>query len=693
MSFRLIKLTIHNKMFYCDDQNEVERDSSAMERRLLKNLRPGEYKLADTKLPLDFYHSNITVSAIVGKNGSGKSTLLELIYRILNNTGFYLINSLPETHRKHELFYVRGIYATLIFEINGRECYLVIEDQQLEIKIRENKLSFPSVHKFSFEEIKQSVGTLFYTIVTNYSLQAFISSDFASDIIDGRKDSLINDTWIDQLFHKNDGYETPIVLNPYRDKSTVDMQTEKSLTEDRVEALLIYYSKLGIEYISGYQLRDISYTLNSDKTTNAWTDRIGKTLSDDRRKEKVMEMFYLASKSEGSFAYELLSAFGVKSVDKVTNIKCFFKMLSDPQQVAKLYIVNKSIAIASKKYPGLEKFYYLKDQCAIDEKPMDERNITFVREFAEKLKVESHITTKLHRALALANVKLSLASKDMIGSHVDYDTYKVAVYGNEKKYDIAEIAKTLPPPIYEKHILLDKVEAKVVDNKNQSKDKGIDFYKLSSGEKQFIYTTSTIVYHSLNLKSIPDTDERLRYNNICCVFDEVELCFHPEYQRVFIYNLISLLTRTGLADRFSFNMIFATHSPFILSDIPANNILYLQDGVPQDATKFVNPFAANINDILKQSFFLEKGFLGEFAKQKIMSLCHYLRPKDNAFEGESINPWDWGHTDISVFIGLIGEPLLRSQLIELYKESDSVSSQEKIALLEQEIKRLKEKLT
>ena len=44
--------------------------------------------------------------------------------------------------------------------------------------------------------------------------------------------------WINGLFHKNDGYMCPIVLNPFRDKGKVDMNREMRLTQQRMEALL-----------------------------------------------------------------------------------------------------------------------------------------------------------------------------------------------------------------------------------------------------------------------------------------------------------------------------------------------------------------------------------------------------------------------------------------------------------------------
>lgn len=66
-----------------------------------------------------------------------------------------------------------------------------------------------------------------------------------------------------------------------------------------------------------------------------------------------------------------------------------------------------------------------------------------------------------------------------------------------------------------------------------------------------------------------------------------------------------------------------------------------------------NPFAANVNDILRQSFFLKNGFMGEFAKQKILKVIdRYTKKKldTNEFK-EAVE-----------LLTLIGEPLLKNKL-------------------------------
>jgi len=106
-----------------------------------------------------------------------------------------------------------------------------------------------------------------------------------------------------------------------------------------------------------------------------------------------------------------------------------------------------------------------------------------------------------------------------------------------------------------------------------------------------------------------------------------------------------------------FNIIITTHSPFLLSDIPQSNVLYLENGEVVDKSKMRNPFAANVNDILYQSFFLCNGFMGEFAKQKIIKMVNMVN--NNKFDKQ--NALD--------LVDLVGEPILKERLKDLIEES------------------------
>ena len=45
--------------------------------------------------------------------------------------------------------------------------------------------------------------------------------------------------WLNGIFHKNDGYQTPIVLSPFRTKGNININTENTLSRERLITLLI----------------------------------------------------------------------------------------------------------------------------------------------------------------------------------------------------------------------------------------------------------------------------------------------------------------------------------------------------------------------------------------------------------------------------------------------------------------------
>lgn len=109
-----------------------------------------------------------------------------------------------------------------------------------------------------------------------------------------------------------------------------------------------------------------------------------------------------------------------------------------------------------------------------------------------------------------------------------------------------------------------------------------------------------------------------KQRNNLLVLDEPGIYLHPEWSRSIISFLIKLL-KVKYPDRI-FSIIIATHSPFLVSDIPGQFIhkISIEDNHRQ-VTKGVNGYGQNIYDLLKDTFFL-KAAIGAFAQQKINGL-------------------------------------------------------------------------
>ena len=72
---------------------------------------------------------------------------------------------------------------------------------------------------------------------------------------------------------------------------------------------------------------------------------------------------------------------------------------------------------------------------------------------------------------------------------------------------------------------------------------------------------------------------------------------------------------------------FCYTSPFILSDIPTENILALKKDCTE--TKELKTFSANIYDILNTSFFMEEGAIGDYAQWIIQFVLERLENRQS----------------------------------------------------------------
>lgn len=207
----------------------------------------------------------------------------------------------------------------------------------------------------------------------------------------------------------------------------------------------------------------------------------------------------------------------------------------------------------------------------------------------------------------------------------------------------------LPPPIYKTDILYKPVN-KFIEY--------IPYRFLSSGEKQLLNNFGALIYHLRNIDSVSNTGKR--YENVNIILEEIELYFHPEYQREIVKMLLDKIRARDFTNLKRINITFVTHSPFILSDIPLCNVLFLKEGRPAIEKMQENTFGANIHGLLKNGFFLPSLPIGEFAHEKIDKLFERL----NGFKLDPQNREqdDWFYSNIMQ----VGEPYLREQLMRLY---------------------------
>lgn len=179
---------------------------------------------------------------------------------------------------------------------------------------------------------------------------------------------------------------------------------------------------------------------------------------------------------------------------------------------------------------------------------------------------------------------------------------------------------------------------------------------LSSGEEAML-TQFTELEHAIH-----HSDEN---QDIIVSIDEGEAYFHPEWQRNYINLLVKFFNyylKKNDGER-KIQIILTSHSPFIISDLTPNNLIVIsKSGETSDQFGKEQTFGANIHDLLANNFFLENGFMGEFAKEKIKSLIDFLDPN------QKVKKTEWNLDKAKSIIQVIGEPFLKADLEYLLKE-------------------------
>jgi len=135
-----------------------------------------------------------------------------------------------------------------------------------------------------------------------------------------------------------------------------------------------------------------------------------------------------------------------------------------------------------------------------------------------------------------------------------------------------------------------------------------NFTTLSSGEKEYI---KYFTYNSHNLY------RRRSFKNIVFLFDEIDNTFNPKWQKAIINDSMKWLEKMEQLINFDVHLLFTSHSPFILSDLPKENVIFLEKGIQKYPFKDKQTFGANIHTLLSDGFFMSDGLMGEFAKGRI----------------------------------------------------------------------------
>lgn len=700
------------------------------------------YKLKNEKLEKnensqfirEFFGDNISIQAIVGKNGSGKSSVMELVYRIMNNLSAYMMQGVV-TPGAAPLKYINGIYAELYFESFGVLGSVSVQGNSVvyhwgdlrydfgnniflnkeHVKNATSKMKIRGTRnkkyvRDSIDEVAVNISKSFcYSLVSNYALMALNPMDYLHEekiVLDNKKVG----SWLDSLYHKNDGYFACIGFEPYKGNGLIDLERQKELCVQRLWGVLIDSLENNHLLFDNYSCESVELIFDEE-----YIDRKTNPPGIDLKKggrHPLKELRRLLKK-RNTFASVILESYNIDFTKYNMKDKYVLAALS--------YIIIKTLQIAE-LYPKFSKFnkvgkveYYARLTDSFDTQYNKAENVDELtppnETFSSKLELQklveeiskdkSHITLKINNTLHFLTAilkKYQHKEKNWTCSEINnFADYQISILqtlnifsSQKKRISLDTIIENAPPPFFKRKIILKR---KREDRNNVTQQ--VPFENLSTGERQILQSTISIIYHIRNIISVENYQQLPKYYNVNLFLDEVETCFHPAYQQKFIDFLLSMIKGQELNKKCNINIILATHSPFVLSDLPKSNILYLEDGkVPNNVNTFVNPFCANVNELLKQSFFMNTGLMGVFAKNKILSLIEYLEHKNDIElqnkHNESEHKRFWNKENAKEFIGMIGEPILKNSLMNIYNEVFGESKENLIEWHQCEIERLTE---
>lgn len=645
---------------------------------------------------------HVEVSAVVGKNGEGKSTLIELIIRVLNN--FACVKGFKNSHET--LRKVKGLRAALFYEIDdtiycircdeqGTKWFAGIEEIEMVDGGYDDKMKDLIVHHHN---------QLFYTLVINYALYSYNSKLFAFE-------SEGNGCWLDGLFHKNDSYQTPLVLNPMRTDGNINVNKELDLSQQRLMAIFTDAGECrerrliseGVEAYGfvfslekGTKLLDVTLSqyfndvvddecrmedlegeypedvakemlanfhefftslnelLDNNDVLMQWlssydvdhpprhrqtelakyVDIIATAYEEEKYEhyfDLTEDMHYFTSGRSLRWMnyaqlYRLLLLLAVWEVLKEINVielddslDYYLANQEKPICKATLYLPYKIMEILSTYDPYRKSGYLYDESC--EAMKLDWPTSTIKRQLKTAitsiLSKDDYTTLKLHQTInylkeqngGMYGAEKTEPTVDGYDWFVSFTKLKEVIHVGDVR--LSELVKKLPPPVFKGEIEL-----------QNEKGKRYALSTLSSGQMQKLNSAGALVYHLRNLDYRLEQQERLEYDYVMVVFEEVELYFHPDYQRTLIQYLLTQIEQAKLKNIKGIQLIYVTHSPFILTDMLDRNVIYLsKDGKARPDKR---TFAANIYDLLDDHFFLDEtiGDVALHKLQKLISLYH-----------------------------------------------------------------------
>lgn len=570
----------------------------------------------------NFYGNTISeITAFVGKNGSGKTTILDLIgldekSRVesseynYNKKIYYKDNYFMIYHVNEDIFYIEGL----------------------------GKFNIKNIDKFK-EKIVNNVSEVYDWNVKHF-FSFFIKKNENKFIIE--EEDIKEDKELAKIFYINDIFGSRIKEQiQYKAISGIDFVKRENRSEFNLLDWYSMFIKLcNDEYLTSknVQIYFKKYDYIHNFNTMAYIEpKIKNTESKHLGKHAIVVEEII----EDFFRY-----FNNNIIDHMLHICSKVNINFEPYK-----IINFIRGVSERnieKY-HLRIFEYFKPTLRCMKDVYSEYFYLIENLFFSMVKIKQYIIP----AIDSFDLKIdNNYNKDICDFFYNYEKLKKFVDDNQNIYDY------IINPIQVENI------------------------RMSKGEKKLITILSQIVGEALNyILSCPMGDLRTK-KDIIVVVDEIEESMHPEWARNLINTIIKLLdyykvdyygndllAEYNIYKFINVQLIISTHSPFILSDLNKQSIIYLERVneciLQSESSHHDNTFAQNIHTIMNDNFFMTST-IGEYSKKKIDKVIKILNSKNDKDDICKIK--------IKNIINSIGEPILKSKLEQMYNDKFKIEN-------------------
>ncbi|MDU6483224.1 MAG: AAA family ATPase [Paeniclostridium sordellii] len=571
----------------------------------------------------NFYGNTISeITAFVGKNGSGKTTILDLIgldgkSRVesseynYNEKIYYKDNYFMIYHVDEDIFYIEGL----------------------------GNFNIKNIDKFN-DKIRNNSSEIYEWNVKHF-FSFFIKKNGNKFIIEEEEDIKTHKE-LARIFYINDTFGS------------------------RIKEQIQYKAISGIDFVkrenkSQFNLID-------------WYSMFIKLCNDDYLTSKKIQIYFKKYNYRHNFDTAVYIEPKIKDMESrhlgkhaiviEETIEDFFRYFNNN-------IIEHMLHVYSEEQRNFGKYKIIKFIRGVSENNIEKYHLRIFEYFEPILKSMKDIYSKyfyLIKNLFFSMVKI----KNHIIPSID-------------SFDL-EIDNNYNEDIWHFFYNYEELKKFVDDNKNSYEHIinpiQVENIRMSKGEKKLITILSQIRGEALSYISSCQLEDLMTKKDIIIVVDEIEESMHPEWSRNLINTIIKLLdyykvdyyendllAEYNIHKFINVQLIISTHSPFILSDLNKQSIIYLEkvneyilqrDSIYHDST-----FAQNIHTIMSDNFFMTST-IGEYSKKKIDKVIKILNSDDYKD--------DICRIKIKNIINSIGEPILKSKLEQMYNDKFKIDN-------------------